>query len=429
MIELQNHGTKAQGRRRGGGGIPPRRRHWPDSRGPKTASKGTRRRTRVDAAIWTRACRRTCRTAHGHERRASRRLQEAYDEARAELLGEEKGKRKKSRKGQDEGAEVCPQAAPHLPAAPAGWPPAAATATPPAAAETRLCPIPTLLRCMQGDEEDAFFHSLSVQGRLPAFVELLKFKASKGGGGPSCRQRGGSGSAHAQDRPLLPLLPPAPLLPLPGAAQLPGLPAHWPAAPALASPQSLSVGSKLWGAVVEVRPRELVISLPHGLRGHVGYAAASDTLTELSRKAAKGTPGAADLPPLAALFGLGQLVRCTVVELRQGEPGGAAAGSGKRSGSAGSAAAGGGKGKRVELSLCAARMNADVGESGCAGQSRAAGLPCSGQALRLPGANYSRRLACCSHRLLPPQPAAAAGTRPALGSRCWPPILPPPCSP
>lgn len=125
---------------------------------------------------------------------------EAYDEARAELLGEEKGKRKKSRRGQDEGAE--------------------------------------------GDEEDAYFHSLSVQGRLPAFVELLKFK-------------------------------------------------------------SLSVGSKLWGAVVEVRPRELVVSLPHGLRGHVGYAAASDTLAELSRKAAKGTPGAADLPPLTALFGLG----------------------------------------------------------------------------------------------------------------------------
>jgi hypothetical protein len=320
-------------------------------------------------------------------------VQEAYDEARAELLGEEKGKRKKSRKGQDEGAEVCPQAAPHLPAvalcpAPAGWPPAAATATPPAAAETRLCPIPTLLRCMQGDEEDAFFHSLSVQGRLPAFVELLKFKASRGGG-PSCRQRGGSGSAHAQDRSLLPLLPP------PGAAQLPGLPAHWPAAPALASPQSLSVGSKLWGAVVEVRPRELVISLPHGLRGHVGYAAASDTLTELSRKAAKGTPGTADLPPLAALFGLGQLVRCTVVELRQGEPGGAAAGSGKRSGSAGSAAAAGGKGKRVELSLCAARMNADVGESG-------------GAALLWPGAASARRQLLQAPRLLQPPPAATS---------------------
>ena len=30
-----------------------------------------------------------------------------------------------------------------------------------------------------GDEEDAFFASLSTQGRLPKFVELLKFKVGR----------------------------------------------------------------------------------------------------------------------------------------------------------------------------------------------------------------------------------------------------------
>ena len=33
--------------------------------------------------------------------------------------------------------------------------------------------------------------------------------------------------------------------------------------------QNLTVGMRLWGAVLEATPRELIISLPHGLRGHV----------------------------------------------------------------------------------------------------------------------------------------------------------------
>lgn len=33
--------------------------------------------------------------------------------------------------------------------------------------------------------------------------------------------------------------------------------------------QNLAVGTRLWGAVLEATPRQLVISLPHGLRGHV----------------------------------------------------------------------------------------------------------------------------------------------------------------
>ena len=39
--------------------------------------------------------------------------------------------------------------------------------------------------------------------------------------------------------------------------------------------QALTVGSKVWGAVAEVTAKELIISLPHGLRGHVAPAEAS----------------------------------------------------------------------------------------------------------------------------------------------------------
>ena len=33
--------------------------------------------------------------------------------------------------------------------------------------------------------------------------------------------------------------------------------------------QSLSVGAKVWGCVAEIHPKELIVSLPHGLRGRV----------------------------------------------------------------------------------------------------------------------------------------------------------------
>lgn len=33
--------------------------------------------------------------------------------------------------------------------------------------------------------------------------------------------------------------------------------------------QSLSVGAKLWGCIAEIHPKELIVSLPHGLRGRV----------------------------------------------------------------------------------------------------------------------------------------------------------------
>jgi rRNA biogenesis protein RRP5 len=132
---------------------------------------------------------------------------------------------------------------------------------------------------------------------------------------------------------------------------------------------------KLWGAVVEIMPRELIVSLPHGLRGHVAYREASEVLAELAaeaaaahaaaaaaepggappakpakRKAAGGAAGPRALPPLAELFAVGQLVRCTVVGLRggEGDPGPAPPGGGPRR-------------KRVDLSLHVARANAGLG--------------------------------------------------------------------
>ena len=36
--------------------------------------------------------------------------------------------------------------------------------------------------------------------------------------------------------------------------------------------QALTVNAKVWGAVAEVTAKELIISLPHGLRGHVSAA-------------------------------------------------------------------------------------------------------------------------------------------------------------
>lgn len=165
---------------------------------------------------------------------------------------------------------------------------------------------------------------------------------------------------------------------------MPSRPTHPPSHPP--APQSLSKGCKLWGAVIEVTPRELVVSLPHGLRGHVAYAEASDWLGEQSkkaekaaaaaaaeedadggaaaagrkRKAAAGAGGGAALPQLSDLFHIGQLVRCTVAGLRTGaEAGEEAAGKG---GKGGKGSKSGSARKRVDLSLRVSKMNAGLGE-------------------------------------------------------------------
>ena len=43
--------------------------------------------------------------------------------------------------------------------------------------------------------------------------------------------------------------------------------------------QSLSVGAKVWGCVAEIHPKELIISLPHGLRGRVSGPEVRQTQT------------------------------------------------------------------------------------------------------------------------------------------------------
>lgn len=129
--------------------------------------------------------------------------------------------------------------------------------------------------------------------------------------------------------------------------------------------------------MIEVTPRELVVSLPHGLRGHVAYAEASDWLAEQSKKAAAAAAagggeggaegkaagrkrkapagdaasGSTSLPPLSDLFRVGQLVRGTVVGLRAG-------GEGQEGGK------GGGQKKRVDLSLRVSKLHAGLGREG-----------------------------------------------------------------
>ena len=36
--------------------------------------------------------------------------------------------------------------------------------------------------------------------------------------------------------------------------------------------KNLSVGMKVWGILLEVAPKLLTVSLPHGLRGHVAHS-------------------------------------------------------------------------------------------------------------------------------------------------------------
>lgn len=129
--------------------------------------------------------------------------------------------------------------------------------------------------------------------------------------------------------------------------------------------------------------RELVVSLPHGLRGHVAYAEASDWLHEQAKAAERAAAaeaeaeaggeapaagskkkrkagGAGELPPLASLFHIGQLVRCTVSSLRTGAPGEAPP-AGKQPGGKQGGKGGGAPRKRVDCSLRVSKMSAGLG--------------------------------------------------------------------
>lgn len=121
--------------------------------------------------------------------------------------------------------------------------------------------------------------------------------------------------------------------------------------------KTLSVGMKLWGAVAEVSARDVVVSLPHGLKGFVAPAEASDALaaqlaeldsddSDLSddedtpARPGKRKPATSTASSLADTFRVGQLVCCVVTAL------------GKE--------AGGKKAARVDLSLRLSKLHAGM---------------------------------------------------------------------
>lgn len=81
---------------------------------------------------------------------------------------------------------------------------------------------------------------------------------------------------------------------------------------------------KVWGIVLEVTPKALTISLPHGLRGRVAAAEASDVLHQLNDPKSKtgaalrAALGDKPVPSLTELFSVGQYVRCSVRGLEGG---------------------------------------------------------------------------------------------------------------
>ncbi|KAG2498018.1 hypothetical protein HYH03_004276 [Edaphochlamys debaryana] len=145
--------------------------------------------------------------------------------------------------------------------------------------------------------------------------------------------------------------------------------------------KNLQAGTRVWGMVLEVTPRGLVVSLPHGLRGHVAPDQASDVLNLLSA-AASGGPGAkkgaallaaagGSVPPLTDLFAVGQFVRCVVRESADGDAPDAApaAAEGKKGGKKQGAEAAQGAArtaKHVVLSLLLTGVQGPLGKGALA---------------------------------------------------------------
>lgn len=119
--------------------------------------------------------------------------------------------------------------------------------------------------------------------------------------------------------------------------------AHMP--PRLPTPQMLHVGSRLWGVVVEVSHRGLIVSLPHGLKGYVSPA-----------DAGAGTEGQADL---LDLFTIGQLVAAQVTRLSGAQGDGFTAVGGEQGETK--------EKKKIFLSLTPIVINAGMGTCVCGG--------------------------------------------------------------
>ncbi|KAM2556550.1 hypothetical protein TB2_013763 [Malus domestica] len=72
--------------------------------------------------------------------------------------------------------------------------------------------------------------------------------------------------------------------------------------------KNISVGMKVWGVVSEVNEKDLVISLPGGLRGLVRSSEAFDPVLDNENKAVADSL-------LPSVFHTGQLVSCIVLKL------------------------------------------------------------------------------------------------------------------
>lgn len=120
-------------------------------------------------------------------------------------------------------------------------------------------------------------------------------------------------------------------------SELQSLPLRHDLTPLPSLTQILGVGARVWGAIIEVSERELVVSMPHGLRGHVPAAAA-------------GEPGVG--VDLLAAFNIGQLVRAQITQLtgaEAGEDGAVPPEDGKK------------RRKKVYLTLAPSAVNAGLG--------------------------------------------------------------------
>ena len=84
--------------------------------------------------------------------------------------------------------------------------------------------------------------------------------------------------------------------------------------------KSLAEGMRLLGVVSEVTAKEVTVALPHGLRGQVSAAEASDLVQERMQANAKaGVAPDTGLPSLTELFSPGQHLVSTIVKVGDGE--------------------------------------------------------------------------------------------------------------
>ncbi|KAK9804637.1 hypothetical protein WJX73_002075 [Symbiochloris irregularis] len=76
----------------------------------------------------------------------------------------------------------------------------------------------------------------------------------------------------------------------------------------------LAVGAKVWGSIAIVRPNEIIVSLPHGLRAKIAPSEASNGLAEA---VSKGGPKQllAPVAPLSQLFHVGQKVAGIILSI------------------------------------------------------------------------------------------------------------------